>query len=219
MLTIVFATIFLLSFPFYSYGATSMIPLDKNSYAFHRGNLASKVNVEFFIDLTCSSCLDSWPTLNKVVETYKNDVHFLYRLFPLPYHQQGFIVNKAAHVVNFYGNNSEAVFHFFDVAFDNQGEIYTSTTADMTYNQVVNLVSDWAVDGTGLSKDQYFSGMNSSTTIGSQLEMATRYMWKYTTLHSVFATPFFYVQGLEAGGLDTFDDWVKTLDPLIGKKI
>jgi protein-disulfide isomerase len=192
----------------------TFIPLDKNDYAFHRGNLASKVNVEFYIDLTCSSCLEEWPTLTQVYETYKNSVHFYYRLFPLPYHQQGFIVNKAAHVVNYYGKE-DAVFTFFDNAFNNQAQIYNSATYDSTYRQVVDLVSAWAVNGTGVTVDQYNVGMNSSYPVGQQLEMATRYMWKYTTIHQVFATPTFVVNGLMVGGLESFEDWQKTLDALI----
>jgi len=199
----------------YVHGATqTKIPLDKNDYAFHRGNLASKVNVEFYLDLTCSSCLEAWPTLTEVYNKYQDSVHFYYRLFPLPYHQQGFIVNKAAHVVDYYGNEN-AVFTFFDTSFANQGAIYNSATADSTYNQVVELVSNWAVNGTGVSKDQYAIGMNSGNPIGSSLEMSTRYMWKYTTIHGMFATPSFLINGLEVGGLETFEDWQTTLDPLI----
>eukprot|EP01032_Pedospumella_encystans_P030745 gene30745-34696_t len=79
-----------------SAAASSMIPLTKDGHAYHRGNLASKTVVEMFIDLTCSSCLQSWPLLTKVYEAYKDAVHFEYRVFPLPYHQQAFIVSKAA---------------------------------------------------------------------------------------------------------------------------
>jgi hypothetical protein len=192
----------------------TFIPLDSYDYAFHRGNLASTINVELYIDLTCSACLDSWPTLTQVYDTYKNDVHFSYRLFPLPYHQQGFIVNKAANVVSYYGN-ADAVWTFFDTAFENQGLIYNSATYDTTYHQVVDIVAAWAVNGTGVTTAQYYTGMNSSNAVGQQLEMRTRYMWKYSTIHGIFATPSVVLNGLEAGGLDTFDDWQAALDPLI----
>jgi protein-disulfide isomerase len=197
-----------------THAALTMIPLDKNDYAFHRGNLESKVNVEMYIDLTCSSCLESWPTLTQVYETYKSSVHFYYRLFPLPYHQQGFIVNKAAHLVNYYGDR-DAVFTFFDTCFANQAAIYNSATYDSTYRQVVDIVSNWAINNTGVTKEQYSTGMNSSFPAGQQIEMATRYMWKYTTIHGMFATPTFMINGLAAGELDTFEDWQTTLDPLI----
>ena len=38
----------------------SLIPLSSTSNAFQRGNKGSNIIVEFFIDLTCSSCLNSW---------------------------------------------------------------------------------------------------------------------------------------------------------------
>ena len=189
------------------------IPLAPNARAFHRGNLTSVTTVDFFIDLTCSSCLDEWPLISQVYDAYKNDVHFLYHLFPLPYHQQGFIVNKAAQVVNYFGPQ-DAVFDFFDVAFKNQAQIYNSATADKTYNDVVSLVEPW-VTGLGITHNQYVDGMNSNTPVGSNIEMTARYFWKYTTLQGVFATPYFHIDGLEAGGLDTFADWQAALDPLV----
>jgi protein-disulfide isomerase len=69
--------------------AETMIPLSKDGHAFHRGNTSASTVVEFFIDLACSACMDEWPTLTEVYNAYKDKVHFEYRLFPLPYHQQG----------------------------------------------------------------------------------------------------------------------------------
>lgn len=204
-----------LSFISSALATQSFIPLSRTGHAFHRGNTSALTTVEYFIDLTCSSCLDSWPLLNEVYEIYKDKVHFEYRVFPLPYHQQGFIVAKAAHVVNAFGSNADSVFTFFDTAFANQASIYNSVTADMTYNQVVDMVSEWAVSGTGVTKDNYDTGMNSSTSIGSQCEMNTRYMWKYVTIQGVFATPLFQIDGLKVGGLDTLDDWEAVLAPLV----
>lgn len=195
--------------------ASSMIPLAKDGHAYHRGNTASLTTVEYFIDLTCSSCLDSWSTLSEVYDKYKDSVHFMYRVFPLPYHQQGFILAKAAQVVNAFGSSSESVFTFFDTAYANQPAIYNSATADMTYNEVVALVQDWAIQGTGVTAEQYTTGMNSSTTIGSTLEMNARYMWKYNTIQGIFATPLYQIDGLKVGGLDTVEDWTAALDPLL----
>lgn len=200
---------------FISADTQSFIPLSKDGHAFHRGNTASLTTVEYFIDLSCSACMDSWELLGEVYATYKDKVHFLYRVFPLPYHQQGFILAKAAQVVSYYGSSPEAVFTFFDTCYAKQPAIYNSATADMTYNQVLQLVADWAVAGTGVSTAQYYAGMNSSTSVGSSCEMGARYMWKYCTLQHAFATPLFQVDGLQVGGLDTLADWQSVLDPLV----
>jgi len=91
---------------FYSYhltiaqAAVSLIPLSPSSYSYSIGHHASNVIVEFFIDLGCSACLQEWPTLQKLVENYKDRVLFMYRVFPLPYHQQAFILSKGEYNYN-----------------------------------------------------------------------------------------------------------------------
>ena len=62
-----------------------------------------------------------------------------------------------------------------DTAYAKQSSIYNSVTMDMTYNQVLSLVETWVVAGTGVSSEQYYTGMNSSTTVGQQCEMNARY--------------------------------------------
>jgi hypothetical protein len=102
-----------------------------------------------------------------------------------------------------------------DTAYAKQSSIYNSVTMDMSYNEVLALIEEWATAGTGVTSDQYYSGMNSSTTVGQQSEMNARYMWKYTCLQGVFATPFYSIDGLQAGGLNTFEDWQAALNPLV----
>ena len=194
--------------------ATSMIPLSKDSYAYSIGDVKSSVIVDFYIDLTCSSCLENWPIITEVVQTYQDTVYFNFRVFPLPYHQQAFIVAKGASLVNYF-SKGKSVFTYMNTAFANQALIYNTATADMTYNQVVDIVESWATTDTGVSSEEFRIGMNSSNTIGSNIEMYTRYMWKYTCLENVFATPFYAINGLQVGNLNTFADWQETLDSLL----
>jgi len=195
-------------------GYNTMIPLQKYDYSFPRGNLSSLITVDFYIDLTCSSCLEAWPTLTDLVSEYKDKIRFMYRVFPLPYHQQAFILAKAAQVVNYYGTTN-AIFTFMDTAYALQSQIYNSATSDMTYNQVVQMVAPWATKDTGVTSDDYFIGMNSSTSDGGTIEMSARYMWKYSCLKDIFATPLYLINGVEVEGLDTLEDWKSALDPLL----
>ena len=152
----------------------TMIPLSKTGYSYVRGNPSSPVTVELYIDLGCSSCLESWPTLTQVYKEYKSRVNFHYKIFPLPYHQQAFILSKGAGVVQHFGSSEEAVFNYFDTVFANQAQIYNSATAGMSYNQVIDLVAGFATAGTGVSQDQYYVGMNSSSSVGNSVEMSAR---------------------------------------------
>lgn len=189
--------------------AASLIPLSPSTYAFQRGNESSKINAAIFIDLSCSDTKAVWDTLNKVYDNYKGSVNFLYHVFPLPYHQYAFVLSKAAHVVDAYGDQG-AVFHYFDTVFANQEQISNSATAGKTYDEMVAFIGKWATDGTGVTQEEYVQGMKNSN-----IEMNTRYMWKYCTLHSVFGTPLYSINGIMDLGLTTYQQWANTLDGLI----
>jgi hypothetical protein len=194
--------------------ASSFIPLSANSYSFARGT-QSPVVVDLYIDLACSDTKNVWADLKAVVSEFEKDVLFQFHVFPLPYHQQAFLVSKAAQVVNYY-SGVDAAFTFMDTCFDLQTQISNDATADMTYNEVIDFIGTWAMNNTGLSNVQYKEGMNRSTSVGSQMEMATRYMWKYSTMHDVFGTPLYFIGGVfVTDGLNTYDDWVNTLTPLV----
>ena len=136
---------------------------------------------------------------------------FFLRLFPLPYRQNAFIVAKSAQLVSVYGTSSESVFTFMDSAFAQQPTIYNSATMDLIYNQIVDLIGSGWLAGTGVSENAYTVAMNSS----SPIEMETRYQFKFSALLSVFATPFFAINGLQIAGLESLEDWVATLDALL----
>lgn len=160
----------------------TFIPLTQSGYAFHRGNTAALTTVEFFIDLTCPTCKDEWPVLNQVYQAYKTKVHFEYRVYPLPHHAQSFLTAQAAQVVSTFGKSHESVFTFIDTAFANQGKIVGTTTDSMTHDEVVVIVADWATFETGVTSEQYYEGMNTSTTVGNQASVTARNSWKYCAI-------------------------------------
>ena len=104
------------------------------------------VEVEYYLDLSCSACLDAWPTISRVTKTYSAlGVKFSFRIFPLPYHQQAFILSKATAIVDFYSDSPDVVFSFMNTCYENQDKILNSATAGMSYNEVVELVGGWVV--------------------------------------------------------------------------
>ena len=199
--------------PSFANGSKAIIPLNANNHAFPRGSASSSIDVELFIDLTCSSCMYAWPLLQEVYQTYSSTVNFRYYSFPLPYHQQGFIISKAANLVNHFSPVS--VFKFMNHVIRNQRSIYNSATEDKTYVQVVTLVEKWATESTSVTAAQFKEGMDMRTTIGKKVEMNTRYMFKYCAIHGVSGTPQYKINGIEVTGLDAIEDWRGALDPLV----
>jgi protein-disulfide isomerase len=51
-----------------------------------RGPAAAPVEVVEFSDFQCPFCLRAYPTVNQVLSTYGDRIHFVYRHYPLPNH-------------------------------------------------------------------------------------------------------------------------------------
>jgi len=117
--------------------------------------------------------------------------------------------------VSYYSALPDDVFKYFDTCYANQALIYNSATADSTYNEVINLIGLWVTTSTNVTIEEYYNGMNQSTDAGSVIEFNSRYQFKYSTLHNVWATPFFFINGLNVQGIDTYDEWIQILDPLL----
>lgn len=190
------------------------IPISRVDYSFPLGNPSSLVTVEFTIDLGCSNCLESWPTLSEVVDMYKDDVHFKIRILPLPYHQQAFLLSKGASTV-FYYKGDRAAIDYMNSIMENQPMFYNSATASMTYNDVLKMVASSACNGTGLTSEEFYEGMDPRTTAGNTIEMFTRYEWKYSVVHGQYGTPMYQINGLVVEGLETVHQWSEALDPLV----
>ena len=147
----------------------SSLPLSKTSNTFTRGNKGSDTTVELYIDLACSDCLNSWPTLSSVYSDFKSSTKFVYKLLPLPYHQFSFLLAKSALAVESVSKGHGDVFNFFDYVFTNdiQGLVYNSVTGDITYNEMVRMISDWVANCTDVTAEDYIDGKfdHSSITI------------------------------------------------------
>ena len=86
---------------------------------------------------------------------------------------------------------------------------------DMTPNQALDKVEKWAGESASITTKQFREGMNMRTGAGKRIEMAARYMFKYGTLHGVYGTPQYKVNGVDVSGVDDIGDWIALLDPLL----
>jgi hypothetical protein len=155
--------------------APPLIPIRADGYAFKRGRPDSDIVVSIFFDLTCTDTAAVWDVLNEVTGLYENEVYFLYHLTALPFLQQAFICAKTAALVKYYTQNEESVFIYADNVFWNQARVLNGATADLSFNEVVSLVSEFALaNGTGLTEAQYAEGWNRSTSAGAEIEGIAR---------------------------------------------
>ena len=64
------------------------------------GNESARITITEFSDLQCPACKAAHPTVNRIMEEFKNDVKLEYEHFPLPMHQYAFKAAEAAECAN-----------------------------------------------------------------------------------------------------------------------
>ena len=68
-----------------------------------RGKTDSKVVVVEYADLQCPSCATMMPRIDRIYLEYKDRVAFIYRNFPISYHENAEIASKAAEAAGLQG--------------------------------------------------------------------------------------------------------------------
>lgn len=83
------------------------------------GNPESDVTLVEFSDLQCPACRSFHPTVSAILEQYGNDIHYVYRHFPLDQHPMAVpaaIAAEAAH-------RQEKFYEMVDYIFENQEDL------------------------------------------------------------------------------------------------
>lgn len=89
-----------------------------------KGNRNAKIALVEYSDLECPFCKSFHPTAQKVIDTYKDDVMWVYRHFPLSFHANAQKEAEASECANELGGN-DAFWKYIDA-------IYSRTTANGT---------------------------------------------------------------------------------------
>lgn len=83
-----------------------------------KGNPEAEVTVVEYADFQCPHCKDAVQTVDSLLDTYGDDIRFVYRYFPLAFFKNSMTAARAAEAAGQQGK----FFEMHDVLFENQNE-------------------------------------------------------------------------------------------------
>ncbi|OGK12937.1 hypothetical protein A3A93_01645 [Candidatus Roizmanbacteria bacterium RIFCSPLOWO2_01_FULL_38_12] len=108
-----------------------------------RGDINAKILLVEYSDLECPFCKRFHTTMQQVTDEYGSDVAWVYRHFPLSFHQNAQKEDEAAECVGELGGN-DAFFSYIDKIFERT----TSNGTGFALDQLRPLAEEVGIDGT-----------------------------------------------------------------------
>ena len=143
------------------------------------GENKKNVTLVEYGDYQCPACAGYYPLIKQLVETYKSDIKFQFRNFPLQQiHQNARAAARAAEAASKQGKFWE----MHDLLYEQQSSWQDSTAANTIFEQYAKQL--------GLNVDQYkkdFASSEVNETINADFNEGTRL--------GVESTPTFFLQG------------------------
>lgn len=168
----------------------TLIPQD----AWATGAAEPKATLVEFSDFQCPACATAYPVVKKVVETYKDDLRFVYRHYPLDQHQ---FSKKAAEAAEAAGAQGK-FWEMHDALFTNQQNL-----------------SPESINGLGIELKLDMERFTKEMTEGTYLAKVGKDIKDGTSL-GVNSTPSFFLNGKKLS-LFSFADLETEVKKAIGK--
>lgn len=154
----------------------------------------AKITVIEFSDFECPFCKRSQDVNRQLREKYKGQIRWVFRDFPLPFHQDAMYAHMAANCSIEEGKYWDV----FNVLFDNSGNLSKSNV-------------DSLVLKTGLSKDKYQTCMKDQSKLKTEIDADIQDGQKV----GVSGTPAFFINGIFVSGALPFENF----DEIIQKEL
>ncbi len=155
------------------------------------GKASAKVTIIEFSDFECPFCKRSQDVNRRLREKYKDEVEWVFRDFPLPFHENAMYAHIAANCTIPQGKYWET----FEVLFENSGNLSASNV-------------DYLVTKAGVDKQKYQECMKDKSKIQAEVQSDIDDGQKV----GVNGTPAFFINGIFVSGalpFESFDDIIQ----------
>lgn len=185
-----------LGYLIYHSNKVATTPVDKSvlisSTSHSRGNPDAKVNIVEFGDYECPACGAAYPIVEQVLVQYKGNpqVNYVFRNFPLPQHQFAALAAEAAEAAGAQGN----YWGMYNMLYTNQNDwVNSSDPLSIFVTYAAQLKLDTARFTSEVRASKYADIINQDQQAGLAL--------------GINATPTFYINGIQAVGIQSVDDF------------
>ena len=165
------------------------------------GNPKAKVTLIEYADFQCPACATYHTIVNQLLDTYKDKVFYVYRIFPLEQaHTNSLISAQAAYAAYKQG----AFFKYDDLLFAKQNDWATLQNPQDTFISYAQ--------GLKLDVSKFTNDMNSSET-----QKYVKDSENEAQSEGINSTPSFFINGNIIQNPNSYDDFKKLIDAALNK--
>jgi protein-disulfide isomerase len=154
------------------------------------------IEIVEFSDFQCPFCLAAHPTVTRVLATYGNRIHFVYRNYPLPNHPNARPAAEAAACANAQGK----FWPYHDKLFDNQSRL---TDADLKQH-AASVGLDRAAFNACFDARTFRNDIDDDIAAGAAV--------------GVSGTPSFFINGRQVDGSQPYENFKRVIDEELASK-
>ncbi len=156
----------------------------------------AKVTIIEFSDFECTFCQRSQSVNKQLREQYKDKIRWVFRDFPLPFHEDA----KFAHIAANCGREQDKYWEYFNTLFENTGNLKKENVLLLA-------------EKSGLDKEKLKKCLANSSKIESEIETDVADGQKV----GVNGTPAFFINGIFVEGAQPLASFQKIIDEELNK--
>jgi protein-disulfide isomerase len=176
------------------------------------GDPIAKVNIDAFVDIQCPYSRDIWPTLLDVMEFYKDKpVSLKVHVITLSNHRQAWDMSLGLFALA--DGDAKLFYSFATFIYERQEQFYNGQFSQKTHQDLIELITDLAVEHSGVDRKKFLERMNDS-----DIYQQARTPIRYAATKAVWETPTLFINNADEVPINSQSktiEWQEIIDALL----